>query len=127
MPFGKMRIDCYAPIRAVAMRRNGKYAILDESFCHRCDRQDQRGLCIRSNPFRMSFDHRKTVAGRCRAGRAEVDNIVNGGNYGWPFREGSSLTRGPYASQRPSTDPIADYTSDGIAVMGGFVYHGCLS
>src|SRR5262249_16866398 len=55
----------------------------------------------------------------------EINVIARGGNYGWPFREGTGL--GPKASQTPqgflSIDPIYQFR-DPAAVIGGVVYHG---
>jgi glucose/arabinose dehydrogenase len=84
------------------------------------------------NPFRMSFDsaNGNLLVGDVGQGqREEVDSIVNGGNYGWPFREGTRDNSVDAGRVTPpgftSLAPLAEYThSDGIAIMGGFVYHG---
>src|SRR5438477_6055461 len=66
------------------------------------------------NPWRFSFD---SASGALYSGdvgqssREEIDLIVKGGNYGWPYREG--LLSGPKAAQAPpnftATSPIIDY------------------
>lgn len=82
------------------------------------------------NPFRISFDSAtgKLYAADVGQGqREEINVVVNGGNYGWVFKEGSISTPGMPAYTQPGNliDPIAEYThSDGIAVIGGFVYRG---
>jgi glucose/arabinose dehydrogenase len=81
------------------------------------------------NPWRWSFD---SVTGRLWAGDVgqnsweEVDIIENGGNYGWRCYEGDA----PYNTNGcgPQGDydaPLVAYShSLGVAVTGGFVYHG---
>jgi glucose/arabinose dehydrogenase len=84
------------------------------------------------NPYRFSFD---SATGQLFAGdvgqnnREEVDIISNGGNFGWPFREGTRDNSGDFGEPTPagfsSITPIAEYThGDGQAIIGGFVYHG---
>ncbi len=80
------------------------------------------------NPWRMAFDN---ATGLLYVGdpgtsiRDEVNVVVKGGNYGWPYREGSSP--GPQSKKAPagfqSIDPIYDYGSP-AAVIGGLVYRG---
>ncbi len=84
------------------------------------------------NPYRIAFDSAtgKLLAADVGQGnREEVDVIANGGNYGWPFREGTRDNSGDAQRTTPtgfaSTDPIGEYThADGIAIIGGMVYHG---
>lgn len=93
------------------------------------------------NPFRFSFD---TATGRILVGDVgqhdieEVDVVTAGGNYGWRIKEGSFLfdpgepvvVDGFVTAFSPGQpagliDPIAEYDhDDGVAVIGGFVYHG---
>jgi glucose/arabinose dehydrogenase len=98
------------------------------------------------NPYRMSFD---TATGALIAGDVgqndieEMDVIVKGGNYGWPLKEGTKCfnpagtdtqpiegfateTDCPHAIPAGLIDPIAQYDTDteGVSVIGGFVYHG---
>ncbi|MCZ6786237.1 MAG: PQQ-dependent sugar dehydrogenase [Planctomycetota bacterium] len=79
------------------------------------------------SPWRFSFD-RATGAlwlgDVGRSDREEIDLIVPGGNYGWPFYEGFRVHRGgePAARFEP---PVHDYDrSVGGCVIGGFVYRG---
>ena len=91
------------------------------------------------NPFRFSFD---TATGTLWVGDVgqndieEVDVVVRGGNYGWRLKEGTFLfdangtgpgfvTADSPGSPADLIDPVAQYDHDeGIAVLGGFVYHG---
>ena len=53
--------------------------------------------------------------------REEVNLIVAGGNYGWPFREG---TTGPQPAGG-SIDPVFELDHDeAVAVIDGFTYRG---
>jgi len=81
------------------------------------------------NPWRWSFDR---VNGQLWLGdvgshtREEVDLVVKGGNYGWRCKEGTldtSLMCGTPST--PLLPPVAEYEHPtGLAVTGGFVYHG---
>jgi glucose/arabinose dehydrogenase len=95
------------------------------------------------NPYRFSFD---SETGRMFVGDVgqndieEVDVVVNGGNYGWPRKEGTLFfhhngTDPGFASRNPDStvgipsgllNPIAQYDThhEGHSVIGGFVYHG---
>jgi uncharacterized repeat protein (TIGR03806 family) len=82
------------------------------------------------NPHRLTFD---PLTGRLWSGeigswmREEVNVIVKGGNYGWPFREG--LTGGP-RPQPPTIigtlrQPAIDFArTEARAIIGGYVYRG---
>ncbi len=87
------------------------------------------------NPFRMSFDGDRLIAADVGQNDIEeVDVVVNGGNYGWPVKEGTFLFDMNGAAPGFTTvdspgvpagmiDPIAQYDHDeGISVAGGFVY-----
>jgi glucose/arabinose dehydrogenase len=98
------------------------------------------------NPFRMSFDPRTGGLWVGDVGQndiEEVDVVMAGGNHGWPVKEGTFLFDGGGAGPgfvtadspgRPAglLDPVAQYdhaspvtgVSEGIAVVGGFVYRG---
>ncbi|TWI40992.1 glucose/arabinose dehydrogenase [Pseudoduganella flava] len=97
------------------------------------------------NPFRMAFDREGRLwAGDVGQGAIEeVNQIVSGGNYGWPVKEGSFLFdqngTGPgfvYAHSPGAPagmiDPVAEYDhADGAgqpparqAIIGGFIYYG---
>ena len=94
------------------------------------------------NPYRFSFD---TATGTLIEGEAgqnqveEVNIITKGGNYGWPIKEGTFLfnrtgpdegTDNPVNSPGSPAgliDPVFEYDhNNGIATIGGFVYHGSL-
>jgi glucose/arabinose dehydrogenase len=80
------------------------------------------------NPWRMSFDE---LSGLLYVGdpghslRDEINIVVKGGNYGWPYREGTGA--GPQSSKTPpqftSINPIHQYGNPS-AVIGGVVYRG---
>ena len=84
------------------------------------------------NPYRMSFDSATGtlwVGDVGQSNREEVDTITNGGNYGWPFREGTRDNSADAGRTTPvgftSIAPVAEYThSDGEAIVGGFIYRG---
>lgn len=90
------------------------------------------------NPYRISFDR---VNGQLIAADVgqnnveEIDRIISGGNYGWHTKEGTYTfdpTTGNVLVNTPGLpagliDPLAEYDhSQGIAIIGGFVYHGSL-
>jgi len=82
------------------------------------------------NPWRWSFDR---LTGELWVGdvgqraREEIDMITAGGNYGWPFFEGTRCN-----TDAPVVDcgfagqpPVTDYgRTEGRSVTGGFVYRG---
>jgi|GEM_PF-865567 len=86
------------------------------------------------NVFRFSFDppSDKLVAGDVGQDHVEeIDLIEAAKNYGWNRKEGTFLFHSngsvsPDPSPDPAlTNPLAEYShDDGIAVLGGFVYHG---
>jgi len=78
----------------------------------------------------MNFD---TATGLLYAGdvgqgaREEIDQIINGGNYGWVNWEGTRANRAGGPSFASTIAPVGEYThSDGNAIIGGFVYRGSL-
>lgn len=86
------------------------------------------------NPWRFSFDN---LTGELWTGdvgqnaREEVNVIVNGGNYGWAYREGT--LNGPRVGEAPtgftSIPPIYEYTRgngefQGFSISAGLVYRG---
>jgi glucose/arabinose dehydrogenase len=80
------------------------------------------------NPWRMFFDAQTRLLYLGDPGASTLDEInviYKGGNYGWPFREGTAP--GPQASHAPpnftSVNPIYQF-GDPAAVIGGVVYHG---
>jgi glucose/arabinose dehydrogenase len=87
------------------------------------------------NPYRFSFDRATGELFLADVGQnlfEEIDVVEAGGNYGWVIREGAHC----FDPENPETppescetegliDPIAEYGhSDGLAVVGGFVYRG---
>ena len=88
------------------------------------------------NPWRFSFDrggaNEMWVGDVGQGAREEVDTpIENGGNYGWPFFEGTlCTTKGTNANQCASRQnyvfPLFDYEHIGgrCSLTGGYVYRG---
>ena len=79
------------------------------------------------NPWRMSLDPISRLLYVGDPGTSvydEVNTISKGGNYGWPYREGTGS--GPKAGSAPAgvnwINPIYQHT--GGAVIGGVVYRG---
>lgn len=103
------------------------------------------------NPFRFSWDSANGKFYVADVGQnkiEELDEVVNGGNYGWRYKEGrfyfnpanqSAISDVPIVGVTPGTagapvavmptviDPVLQYDHDeGISIIGGFVYHGTL-
>lgn len=83
------------------------------------------------NPWRFSFDSptgRLFVADVGQDAYEEIDIITKGANYGWNVMEGSHCYNPPTGCNMAGlTLPIFDYShSDGVTVIGGFVYRGTL-
>jgi len=81
------------------------------------------------NPFRFSFDPatgRLFVGDVGQSAYEEVDILQKGGNYGWNAMEGlHCYTPAAGCDMTGLMLPIAEYShSEGIAVIGGYVYHG---
>ena len=92
------------------------------------------------NPFRFSFDAHTGEMLIADVGQNDIEEIdigVAGGNYGWRLKEGSFcfdpndadpgfvFECQPGDAPADLIDPVAEYDHDeGIAVIGGFVYHG---
>ncbi len=78
------------------------------------------------NPWRFSFDSpsgRLWVADVGQNQREEIDLVEKGKNYGWNIMEGT-LTYSS-GSQIGLELPVWEYShTEGIAVIGGYVYHG---
>ena len=128
--YGVPRSNPFAPASGPA----GGQAGCDDG---RCDEIYAWGL---RNPFRISFDR---DSGALIAGDVgqndieEIDLIHKGANYGWPYKEGSFFfaidptnNRGFVTATDPGVpvglvEPFAQYDhSEGISVIGGFVYRG---
>lgn len=81
------------------------------------------------NPWRMRFD---TISGELWGGdvgwdtREEINRITLGGNYGWPFLEGTFCDEAGACESPPGlTPPVVDYGHDeGQSATGGAVYRG---
>jgi glucose/arabinose dehydrogenase len=133
---------------------NGQYGIpWDNPFVGR-DGADEIFAYGFRNPYRFSFDGDRLYVGDVgQNDLEEVDLVTAGGNYGWHVKEGTFLfdTGGPTApgfvtASSPGApsglvDPVLEYdhtapggvrcpgttpatACQGIAVVGGFVYHG---
>jgi len=91
------------------------------------------------NPWRFSFDSFNGALHVADVGQndvEEIDLVTAGGNYGWPFKEGSFFfdhngDEPGFVSINNSggpnnlIDPIAEYDHDeGVSIIGGFVYRG---
>ena len=81
------------------------------------------------NPWRFSFDRssgRLFVADVGQASFEEIDIVQKGGNYGWNIMEGLHCFNPPSGCNMTGiTLPITEYShAEGVAVIGGFVYHG---
>jgi uncharacterized repeat protein (TIGR03806 family) len=79
------------------------------------------------NPWGFSFDRETGDLWAGDSGQAsveEVDRIVSGGNYGWPYCEGDQ----PYYRSCDNDKleaPVHTYTHvDGESIIGGYVYRG---
>lgn len=82
------------------------------------------------NPWRWSFDSLNGdlwLGDVGEAGWEEIDKVIAGGNYGWGIREGAHCfpTDTVTCQTAGLIDPIVEYShDDGVAVIGGYVYHG---
>ncbi len=81
------------------------------------------------NPWRFAFDPataRLWCADVGQDSREEINLIVRGGNYGWPYREAS--VTGPRANPPAAAvflPPVWEYPrTQGLSITGGFVYRG---
>ncbi len=78
------------------------------------------------NPWRFSFDSptgRLWVADVGQNIEEEIDLVEKGKNYGWNIMEGTSTYSS--GSQVGLELPVWEYShAEGIAVIGGYVYHG---
>lgn len=119
---------------------NGKYGIPgDNPFLSKAGFLPEIYAYGFRNPFRFSFD---SATGWMWVGDVgqndieEVNVVKKGGNYGWRIKEGTFLfdangeDDGFVSARSPGmpaglSDPVAEYDhDDGVAVIGGFVYHG---
>jgi glucose/arabinose dehydrogenase len=86
------------------------------------------------NPWRFSFDRtsgQQWVGDVGQGAREEVDTpIVNGGNYGWPVREGTLCTpQYPGCTSQGFEEPLFEYAHSGgrCSLTGGYMYGGSQS
>jgi glucose/arabinose dehydrogenase len=131
---------------------NGKYGIpIDNPFVNATAPGTVKEVYAYGlrNVFRFSFDKAGThdlIAGDVGQNNVEeVDKITKGGNYGWHIKEGTlafdavsgntsttltglpTTVTDPNGNSIPLTDPLAEYDhTQGIAIIGGFVYRGSL-
>src|SRR6185503_64840 len=87
------------------------------------------------NPWRFSFDpltgilYCGDVGGVGSSAREEVNVITKGGNYGWNYREGTSVRSNNVPAGFSSLPPIVEYlhgsaTNQGNSITGGILYRG---
>jgi glucose/arabinose dehydrogenase len=79
------------------------------------------------NVWRMSFDRKSGTLWAGDVGQdkwEEIDIIQRGGNYGWPYLEGTHDYRNAPGTP-PSIPPVLEYPHpSGVCVTGGYVYRG---
>jgi glucose/arabinose dehydrogenase len=80
------------------------------------------------NPFRFSFrpsNGRPYIGDVGELTREELDVGVAGGNFGWPYMEGTTEFLGPCPATTTCIPPILDYgRKDGWTITGGIFYTG---
>ena len=83
------------------------------------------------NPYSFNFDRANGTLWQADVGdsfREEVNQVVSGGNYGWPFFEGNRPNAAGNVTIGAYYPPKYDYTHASIgdlaAVIGGYVYRG---
>jgi mono/diheme cytochrome c family protein len=120
--------------------KNGKYGIpADNPFVDKEGLDEIWSYGFR-NPHRISWDadtpHKMFVSNIGQHSVEEVNLIEKGGNYGWPYREGTFIydlnanTELVYKTTLEDTltsyiPPIVQYDHDeGNAISGGFIYRG---
>ena len=118
---------------------NGNYGIpADNPFVGTGNVQEIYAYGLR-NPFRFSFDSFTGDLLLADVGQNDIEEInivASGGNYGWNNKEGTFyfvangnqdgyVTDVPLSIPAGISDPIAQYDhSEGVAIVGGFVYRG---
>lgn len=124
---------------------NGKYGIpADNPFVNETDMSTVKEIYAYGfrNPHRLSWDptngNRMMVTDIGESNIEEINIVENGGDYGWPNREGNyGITttkdlKTVYTLGKSDLDrykkPFAQYDHlDGNAISGGYVYEGALS
>jgi glucose/arabinose dehydrogenase len=83
------------------------------------------------NPYGFSFDRQTGALWAADVGdtwREEIDLVVKGGNYEWPYREGDVLRGTTAPSLGTAEAPKFSYShaemGDLTSILGGFVYRG---
>ncbi len=80
------------------------------------------------NVWRFSFDRETGDLWAADVGQnawEEIDIIEEGGNYGWPIKEGLSCFDPPGCDRSDLLDPVHVYPhSQGSSITGGYVYRG---
>jgi mono/diheme cytochrome c family protein len=122
--------------------KNGKYGIpSDNPFAADTDRATVKEIYAYGfrNPHRMAWDpanaNRMMVTDIGESNIEEINIVENGGDYGWPVREGSfgistkKDLKSVYPLQPADADfykrPFVQYDhTDGFAISGGYVYDG---
>ncbi|OUS32485.1 hypothetical protein A9Q98_01295 [Thalassotalea sp. 42_200_T64] len=118
---------------------NGAYGIPDSNPMVNAAGLDEIYAYGLRNPYRLSFDSQTGELYAADVGQNDIEEIniiTSGGNYGWNIREGSFgfFPNGndngyvfEQADDMNTIDPFIEYDHDeGIAVIGGFVYHGSI-
>jgi len=120
---------------------NGQYGIpADNPFVGQEDALPEVYAFGFRNPFRFSFDSETGEMYIGDVGQNDIEEVnlgEAGGNFGWNIKEGTfcfdpngdepgfAYECGPDDDTTGLIDPIAEYDhSEGIAVVGGFVYRG---
>jgi len=119
---------------------NGRYSVpADNPFVGSNEGIDEIYAYGFRNPFRLSFDAQTGELYTGDVGQGdleEIDIVVNGGNYGWNWKEGSfffyrTVVQTYVSDVAPPNlpgnliDPIGEYDHDeGISITGGYVYRG---
>lgn len=129
-----MRIDplepALTPLSPNPASANGRYRVpIDNPFVGVPNVTPEVWAYGFRHQWRMSFD---AVTGELFTGDVghasyeEINHVVRGGNYGWPFREGPCDGTQPMPNPPPTLiDPLIAYShDDGLAVIGGYVYRG---
>ena len=116
---------------SVGLTRQGYLIPNDNPFVGRASTREEYFALGFRNPYSFNFDQ---LTGRLYLGdvgdtfREEVDQVVAGGNYGWPFFEGKKQNSAPSIQVGTLQAPLYDYThasvADLSAIMGGYVYRG---
>ena len=101
----------------------------DNPFVNMANRRPEIWAFGLRNPFRFSFDRQTGQLWVGDVGQnqfEEIDIVTKGANYGWPAFEGNhAYLNVALAGGIPHTPPVHEYDhSDGIAVIGGYVYRG---